>query len=129
MARGQTLIERLLLAAVTLPMLACGGDDYEPEEETPVVATPCADGSLTYASFGQSFFATYCAGCHGGDVSERQGAPSDYVFDTLEQVRALRADITQQAVVLRSMPFGSDSRKPSDTERERLGRWLACGAP
>ncbi len=92
------------------------------------VLCPNEGTKLTYASFGQNFFATNCQSCHGRSGDERRGAPSDYDFGTLEAIRAQREHIFDRAAGDNvSMPPGPDD--PPETERYRLAEWLACGAP
>jgi uncharacterized membrane protein len=104
---------------------ACGSDDPEAPSET------CLDKTLDYASFGKPFVSTYCASCHGASVkgNDRRGAPAEYVFDTLAQITAKADAIKDQVVVVKAMPFGNDTLKPSDAERVKFGHWLDCGAP
>ena len=85
----------------------------------------------TYENFGRQFVATYCASCHAGTQAgaARQGAPTDYVFDSLAEIRQHAVAMHMDVVELKIMPFGSSSLKPSDGERTKLGAWLDCGAP
>jgi uncharacterized membrane protein len=104
---------------------SCGSDA---KEEGP----PCPkDSTLTYTNFGKAFEETYCASCHAGKLMgvARQKAPADDVFDTVEQIRAKSDEVVHEVSVEKSMPFGPDSRKPSDAERTQFGQWVACGAP
>ncbi|MDB4985311.1 MAG: hypothetical protein JWN04_489 [Myxococcaceae bacterium] len=115
------------LAGATL-VAACGGGG-----NNSVVSQPgCpADGALSYASFGHQFLDEYCSSCHGGSVvgDARQGAPPEYVFDTLAQVRVHALDMHMDVVETKVMPFGQSSLKPSDALRVKFGAWLDCGAP
>jgi uncharacterized membrane protein len=91
---------------------------------------PCSSGgtTLTYANFGAAFMGTYCQSCHGSAVEDRQGAPGEFIFDTLEQVQRHKARIfVRSAADNDSMPPGPDD--PSEEERTKLAEWLACGAP
>jgi len=90
---------------------------------------PCPSGgtTLTYANFGQAFMNTHCQWCHGSDVTDRKGAPGEYIFDTLEQVQRHKARIfVRSADENDSMPPGPDD--PTLDERKKLADWLACGA-
>ncbi len=96
----------------------------------------CPDGStLTYDTFGQAFFTTYCIRCHSVanvGATSRNGAPADVNFDTLDLVRPLARRIDFMAAIGpvragRDMPL--NGLRPSDAEREDLGRWIACGTP
>ena len=113
----------LVLLALVAAVARCANpteiDDY-----------PCPDAgtTLTYENFGEAFVDSYCNGCHGSAVTDRQGAPSSYVFDTRDQIAAARDRIFARAAADNdSMPPGPDD--PPEAEREELAEWLACGAP
>ena len=80
---------------------------------------------LRYATFAQPYFARNCDGCHTTSTS---GAPTGYVFDTLEGIR-MHADriFARAAGPNVSMPPGPVD--PPAEEREQLAEWLACGMP
>jgi uncharacterized membrane protein len=104
----------------------------------------CPPGStLAYASFGQTFFATYCTRCHASTVTgaARNGATIGVNFDTLDGIRANACRIDSFAG---SGPNGTNTIMPFDItslnpvppqqfptagERAQLSQWLACGAP
>jgi hypothetical protein len=91
---------------------------------------PCPTGgtTLTYSNFGAPFMSRYCQGCHASIVSDRQGAPGEFIFDNVEQIRAHRDRIFARAAGTNdSMPPGPVD--PPLAEREKLADWLACGAP
>ncbi len=117
--RDAVLSAGLLVAASLLA--ACGGDGAE---ETS--GSPCPDDStLTYRNFGQPFFQENCLSCHGA------GGPQSPKFVTLEQVRASASRIDGVAA---AGPKGVNTFMPQGktvptSEREKLGEWLACGAP
>jgi uncharacterized membrane protein len=92
------------------------------------VACPDEGTELSYESFGKHFLDAWCQGCHGGGVERRQGAPSAYTFDTVDEVRRWRERIfVRSAADNTSMPPGPNN--PSAEERALLAEWLACGAP
>ncbi len=102
---------------------ALGGDSESdglaPCEEQPVI---------TYDTFGRGFLATYCDGCHGSAVTERQGAPEDVVFDTREGAmewadRILERSAPSDGSVATMPPVGGVT--PDDTDRVIV--WLTCG--
>jgi cytochrome c2 len=70
------------------------------------------DPSLTYASFGMNFFATYCNRCHFWDQESAQldGQVLTDVAGT-------------QTFMPPSAPF------PVAAERMQLVQWITCGAP
>jgi len=100
--------------------------------------TLCPDGStLTYETFGQNFFETYCILCHSEENAgaiERNGAPEDVNFNSIELVRPLARRIDFMAGIGpgregRVMPPRPDDLRPGDEERRMLAEWLSCGAP
>lgn len=105
-----------------------------PDEGTPSGGVCPEDSTLTWANFGQKFFVDYCTQCHSTELTgaQRQGAPEDHNFDTVELVLTQIEHIDGQAAagpdsVNTLMPLGEP--KPTEGEREKLGEWLACGAP
>jgi uncharacterized membrane protein len=121
---------RLLALWLALPA-ACDGGAYEGK---PTGAVCPDDSTLTWNSFGRQFFADYCTRCHSSELrgAERQGAPNDHNFDTVQGVRA-ELDHTDESTaagpdaVNTWMPLGAPT--PTEDERRKLGEWLACGAP
>lgn len=105
----------MLVAAVT----ACGSSGS-------ATGSTCPTGStLTYETFGKSFVQTNCLGCHA------TGGTETPTLDTLDAVRRESAEIDKQAAagpnaVNTSMP---DTGSVAESERRKLGEWLACGAP
>ena len=99
-------------------------------KETTIDDRPCPpEGTkLTYANFGRDFMNTNCQRCHGQPTSDRQGAPGDYDFGSVDDVRHYKARIFARAAADNTtMPPGPDD--PPEAEREKLAEWLACGAP
>lgn len=88
----------------------------------------------TYEGFGRAFMETYCTRCHAVSVTgaARAGAPARYDFDTIDGIRARVESIERstaagpEAVNTWMPEIGA---MPTLDERERLGEWLACGAP
>ncbi len=88
---------------------------------------PCPDAgtSLTYASFGAGFFADHCNRCHD---EAKNGAPANYRFDTVDEIRTHAARIFIRAAGPNvTMPPGPDD--PPLAARDELAMWLACGSP
>ena len=111
-----------LVAACTDPVIRKGEDTGStcPPTDPP-----------TYASFGQSFFATYCTTCHSQTSTDRQGAPLTIDFDTRSLVRENTSDIDKEAAfgptaMNRFMPKAGHDPVPTDDERVRLGEYIAC---
>lgn len=73
---------------------------------------PNCDASVTYASFGMTFFETYCGRCHRWDQGSAQES----------------GDILSAAAGPGGFMPPADPR-PTDQERARLVAWIACGAP
>ena len=99
-------------------------------KETTIDEHPCPPGgtTLTYASFGEAFIDGNCQRCHGAPSDHRNGAPSDYNFATVDDVRRFKSRIFSRAAADNTtMPPGPDD--PPASEREKLADWLACGAP
>jgi hypothetical protein len=87
----------------------------------------------TYGSFGQTFFATYCIGCHSSTATNRNGAPSDFNYDTEADIKMHLADIDTEAAAGPAatntvMPEldGPVNEAPTVAERMMLGQFLAC---
>ncbi len=84
-----------------------------------------SDSALTYDNFGQAFFQTNCLVCHGSN------GPQSPKYDTVEQIRANSSNIDKAAA---AGPAAVNTVMPNtgsvaETERRKLGEWLACGAP
>ena len=120
-------VASLLLTAVLAASLSCGGTSLTADASgghdtapPPDAADAAADGdgavacdpSLTYASFGMAFFATYCNTCHSWDQQSAQ---------TSGEV------IVGAAGTGTFMPPGDP--RPSPQERAQLTSWITCGAP
>jgi uncharacterized membrane protein len=123
-----------------------GGDEDEHEDEHEhehehehggtATGTACpATDAPTAQNFGTAFLQTYCLACHSASVTgtARQGATEGVNYDTLEDVRRQAALIDTHAAAgpnatNTEMPPAQRSQ-PSQQEREKLGQWLACGAP
>ena len=124
-----------LVISIALAMSSFGCEEDHPEAAGMPTGSVCpASSTLTYASFGQSFFGSYCQRCHASTVTgaARNGAPADHVFDQVEDIRLLAEHIDELAaagptVVNTEMP--PDAPTPSEAERRQLGEWLACGTP
>ena len=113
---------RFTLAFAALVLASCG---YQTIDEA---TCPPGGTKLTYASFGQPFFASNCNYCHSAETSLRQGAPENYVFSTRAAIAEHKDRIfARSAGSNDSMPPGPDD--PPVEERDKLAEWLVCGAP
>jgi uncharacterized membrane protein len=110
--------------AAALALVASGCSVLELADE------PCPNGGtkLTYDNFGKPFFTANCNWCHSQETGDRRGAPENYVFDTVEEIRKHADRIFARAAGPNdSMPPGPDD--PPREDRDKLAEWLACGAP
>lgn len=99
---------------------------------------PDAGTTLTWASFGQTFFATYCTRCHASTlvgVTARGGAPpglnwDDHATVMMNASRIDRVAGAGPAMVNTFMPFdaATGGAAPTEAERRQLAEWLVCGA-
>jgi len=136
MSRQAKLLTMGTSFAVALSLGACshGSDPAEPSGLATGSTCP-SNSELTYENFAASFMKRYCTRCHAASLSssQRQGAPSDHNFDTLEGLRMTDVEhIDEQAAAgpdreNTSMPPGEP--RPTTEERRKLGEWLACGMP
>lgn len=102
-----------------LALVGCGAETMD-EHPCPPQSGP---ERLTYQSFGQDFFRSYCVRCHGGP-----NGYSSRAFTTVESIRGDRERIYVNAAGPNTtMPPGPDD--PPESERKKLADWLACGAP
>jgi len=108
----------VIIAGLVLPV-ACGQNSLGD-----ATGSSCPSKStLTYDNFGKAFFDTNCNSCHGNAQS-----PS---FGTQEEIQANASAIDRAAA---SGPNATNTYMPddgdvSDSDRKKLGEWLACGAP
>jgi len=102
---------------------------------TPSGATCPSDSTdvPTYDNFGREFMETYCTGCHSASAPNRHGAPADQNYDSEADIKAHAAAIDAEAAagpnaMNTAMPdlAGPVHAAPTNAEREKLGRFLAC---
>ncbi len=103
--------------------VACSSGDSDARD-----AVCKSEAALTYDNFAGPFLLDWCTGCHSSVLSEgeRQEAPVQINFDTLEDIRKHQPRIMERAVHLQNMPPVGG---PTAEERRLLGEWLECGAP
>ena len=126
-ARRGADVNRVLCRMLPLALLACGSMDDDGDDAYTDTGVPawCDDAPvLTWNNFGQGFVTEHCQACHASTAEERNGAPSDVVFDTREETLA-RAD------QLLARAAGADATMPprggvSDDDKEMLEIWLQC---
>jgi uncharacterized membrane protein len=135
----------LALSSFALGAGGCGdnkaidnGDTGDDEHEHASTGATCpTTDAPTAQNFGEAFLDNYCRSCHSASVTGpgRGGAPTNTNFDTLEQVRTQSHDIDAHAAAgpiatnTEMPPRGLGLPTPTVAERQRLGQWLACGAP
>ena len=104
------------LAMIVALFSACTGANSTGIEP---VSCPPTGTTLTYANFGDEFFAANCttSGCHDHEKP---------VMTAQSVIQQNKSSILQEAVYTDAMPEDHDI---SLMEREKLGEWLACGAP
>jgi len=87
------------------------------------VATP-----VTFAEV-DAIIGKHCRGCHAATPTDAvfKIAPNGVKYDTPQQISAMAVKIRQRAVETASMPFGNKTNM-TQTERDRLGRWIDQGA-
>lgn len=120
--RETTMRPPHLFNVLPLVLASCSSGPTLEEASCPPGGT-----TLTYENFGKSFLDTHCQGCHGG-ARDRKGAPSGYSFSTRAEAHEFRDRIFARAAMSNTtMPPGPDD--PPRAERDKLGEWLACGAP
>lgn len=85
--------------------------------------------ALTWETFGEGYFQTWCTGCHSSALPEgdRAGAPVGVDFDTYAGAAQWADRI--DARVLSEPPTMPPVGGSSDAERDRLAAWLDCGLP
>ena len=114
----------LILSLILSPVAGCSSSSGSPPVDAgPDVSTSGApdtarvidancDPSLTYASFGMDFFATFCNRCHAW---------------THEGAQLNGSTIEDYAGTTTSMPPSAPF--PTPDQRMQLVNWLDCGAP
>ena len=119
--RGRTVWAIPVTAAAATLAVAIA---IEPEEGGRAGAEPVA------ASEAQAIVERRCTTCHSANPTSEQftSAPGGVVLDTTEQIVARADAIRAQAVDSRAMPLGNATGM-TDEERDRLGAWIAAGAP
>lgn len=101
-------------------LLACTGT-----KDSDTASGLCADAPVvTYESFGAGFMTENCQSCHASTSPDRNEAPENVVFDTVDDVWAHRdAVLALSASDTPSMPpLGGTTAD----DRARLEIWLTC---
>jgi len=117
-------------AAVVAAMLALATVTYVTwEKKGSVGSTDGAAQAGSYADI-RPILETHCTACHSARPAnaEFKSPPMGLVLDSYEQVRAASAKILSRAVLTETMPLGNATHM-TRAERDRLGAWIAAGAP
>jgi uncharacterized membrane protein len=120
-----------LIALVIVALAACSDGGGAPSGVSTQSVCPPTDPP-TYDNFGKTFMETYCTKCHDAakPMGMRGDAPLGTDFDTRARLRLWTSNIDKQAAIgpaaeNREMPPEGNAA-PSDTERRRLGEYIAC---
>jgi hypothetical protein len=81
---------------------------------------------LTFDTFGRGFLATYCNGCHGGEVADRKGAPPAVMFDEREMVSTFAERILVRVTPPDGVPPMPPAGGVTEDDLERARIWLTC---
>ena len=123
----------MMFAYLTL-LLACGEEPSEQtlEEESIDSAEPepepdCTNVPLvTWESWGEGFFITWCQPCHSVLTVERNGAPEGIDFDTETDLVRWQESVQRTVLDEESMPVGGGL---SEDDAVLLKALLDCGLP
>ena len=86
-------------------LIGCGRAEEDTSEPTP--APGCEDAySVTWESWGDGFFATYCRSCHSIAATDRLGAPAGVDFDTADDLLFWSDAVRRTVLEEQSMPVG-----------------------
>lgn len=102
-------------------LLAC-----DPKAQDSDSADTCASEpyDLTWANWGDGFFANYCRACHSSNAPDRFDAPEAVNFDTKDEVLQWKDAIRQAVLVDGTMPVGGGVY---EGDLEFLDIFLTCG--
>lgn len=90
-------------------LAGCGPDPVPPARTVPREELPavCATApTVTWESWGEGFFLTYCHACHAKSTPDRRGAPEGIDFDSWAAVSASSARIRARVLDEGTMPIG-----------------------
>jgi hypothetical protein len=94
-------------------------------DDTSAAALDCDEAPVvTWASWGESFFETWCQSCHSVETPQRSGAPEAINFDLPQEVTDQSAAIRRSVLDNETMPKGGGL---GETERVLLDVLLQCG--
>jgi hypothetical protein len=116
MVRFRPVLSLVVRCALLSLPAACSGQN---SLGSPTGATCPPSSTLSYDNFGKAFMDNNCNSCHGDRFASQQG-----VQDSAMEIDRAAA----------SGPNGTNTYMPKnsdvpDADRQKLGEWLACGAP
>ena len=118
------------VALAALSLVGCEQEAPDPDDEPASVESGVCGESLpemTWQSFGNGFFATYCQGCHASGTADRHGAPESVVFDSEADVLA-RVDAMTRTTLAEAPTMPPGGGIPEE-QRELLAAYLKCASP
>ena len=95
-------------------------------------AVPTADcttvdsADVTWDSWAQGFFMTWCQSCHSATTQDRHGAPAGIDFDTESEVMVWRDRIIIRVIEAQSMPLGGGLSSDDLTLLQRYFDNVSC---
>jgi hypothetical protein len=81
------------------------------------------NSTLTYQSFGKALFDSNCNSCHGNSTGPSFGTQADI------QANAEKIDRAAASGPKATNTYMPEDGDLADADRQKLGEWLACGAP
>jgi uncharacterized membrane protein len=122
-------MKQALLLSLAVFLCACGTSEGDSEKkEAPQQKLP--EETSIDVSMVEAVILERCATCHSAKPTDNvfKVAPSNVMFDTLEQMQRYAARIRARAVDAQTMPFMNKTNM-TDEERVLLDRWVRAGAP
>ena len=97
----------LMLSPLLTLMLTTGCTVNTTDSASTEVACTAADPTdVTWNTWAQGFFMTWCQACHSATAENRHGAPAGTDFDTEKSVMEWRERIITRVLEDQSMPLG-----------------------
>lgn len=121
-------MKRFSLALMVVLLAACGNSDDEPNAST-TEAAQTVTAAVDVAAV-ENIIKTRCATCHSADPTDDifKIAPSNVMFDSLEQMQRSAARIRARTVDSQTMPLMNKTQM-TESERVIIGEWIKAGAP
>jgi uncharacterized membrane protein len=116
-----------LIVLSALILTACGSSDNDTQQPpAPSVTVPASFDTAQI----QAVITQRCASCHSATPTDDvfKVAPSNMVFDSLEQIKRAAHRIRARSVDSQTMPFMNKTNMTNE-ERTLIGQWIKAGAP